>query len=109
MFCKYCGSGLGENVVFCSQCGNALRVQNSFAHWVPLTMSLVAFFIFFGLLGGDYATYEVNMFDWLALFTSAVALVLSFILVPKARLALRVASAIVSGVVAFVALGWIVL
>ena len=107
MFCKYCGAKQEENVPFCNQCGSALRAQNTFVHWVPLTMSLVAMFVFFGMLGGDYAIHEVNFFDWLALFTSAVAFPLSFVLVPRERLGLRVASAIVSGFTVLIALAWV--
>jgi len=107
MFCKHCGAELGEDVPFCSQCGKSLRVPNKSIHWVPMILSTVVFFIFFGILGGDYALREVNIFDHLALFTSAAAIILSIALIPKERMALRVVSICVSGFSAISALGWV--
>ena len=109
MTCRYCGWMLREDAPFCSQCGKSLHVRNekSAAHWIPVIMNIISFFIFFLILGGDAFIYEVNVFDWAALFTSLAALVLSFILVPKERVALRATSATISAVVAFMAFNWI--
>jgi len=60
------------------------------------------------LLGGDPELYEVNVFDYVALATSAIAIVLSVLLVPKERIALRVVSIILASVSTLAALGWIV-
>lgn len=107
MFCKYCGEPLEENVPFCSRCGKSLRVPNKTVHWVPIITVIVSYFLFFLILGGDYVLEEVNFFDYLTLISSFVALVLSIVLVPKERLALRIVSIIASSLLAVSALGWI--
>ena len=108
MFCKHCGTALEGDEAFCSKCGKSLRVPNQTVHWVPLLLSTVVFFVFFGILGGDYTLSEVNIFDHLALITAVVAIILSIATVPKERMALRVTSIAVSCFAAFSALSWVV-
>ena len=108
MFCKHCGADIGEeNVSFCKHCGKSLTVDNQNMHWVPIAITAFSFVVLFGILGGDYYLQEVNIFDWMALIGGVVAAVLSFAIIPKERMTLRVVSIILGVMMALAALSWI--
>jgi len=81
--------------------------EGSSLHWISLVVSVISYFVFFQLLGGEGWLQEVNQFDYLAAIMSFLALFAGIFLIPKRRIALKITSIIISSLVLFWALSWI--
>ena len=107
-FCDHCGLQLiGENTL-CQRCGTT-RAKDSPLHTVPIIITVFAFIVCFGILGGDPEIYEVNLFDYIAGILGLVALVMSIAIIPKRRRALRIISIVLSVLMIVFALGWVLM
>lgn len=109
MFCQHCGNELqsSENE-FCSSCGkaNANVIKKEPIHWLPIWLYVLGLF-FFGVLGGDVLLQEVNIFDYAAAVTWAIAFVLVFQFTPTDRKVLRGFSFALNALGVLSALSWI--
>ena len=92
----------------CGACNTRITVPNSPLHWLSIGLSGLAF-ITFGVLGGDYALNEVNLFDWVTIPIAAAAILVAIVCIPKGRMALKVISIILAAFFLFGSIGWVLI
>jgi len=80
----------------CPSCGG---VKDSPLYCAPISVAVVAYFIFLSM-GGDGFLLEVNVFDYLAALMSVGAFISAFFLIPK-TLSLFVLTMVITGFVAY--------
>jgi len=105
-FCQKCGGTMPADATVCGSCNTRSAVKSHQMQWVALGLNFVAF-IFFGILGGDYATYEVNFFDWLTIPTALAALILAAVF--KGHIVLKIINIIIAAFLFIGAIGWVLM
>jgi len=103
-FCQKCGGTMPADATVCGACNTRSAVKSHQMQWVALGLSFLGF-ITFAFLGGDYATYEVNVFDWLTIPISLGALILAAVF--KGNIVLKVINIIIAGFLLVGSLGWV--
>jgi len=109
MRCKFCGELLARDAMICVSCGKSVNFEGKLTHWASIVCTAVAFFLFYGILGGDPFYEEVNLFDYIAVAFGIIAIALAIIFIPKARAMLRVMSIVLASISTLSAVAWIVL
>jgi len=107
-FCQKCGQSMPGDAKFCGACNTKSAVASTPLQWLSLGFSLIAF-ITFGILGGDYALNEVNIFDWLTIPISLAAIIIALVCIPRERTALKVVSIIIAVLFFIGSIGWVFL
>jgi len=100
-------------------CNAKSRAHKSAVHWLPLGLTLLAFifYAFGGYYHYDYVlgvrVYNYDMpyttvLCYLAIIAAAVALLISVFVIPKTRVVLKVINILLSGIMLFLAVMWVV-
>lgn len=118
MACEKCGGGLPILTSKCSICGDKNKDLKRGAHWATLALvglSLSIYSISGALDYHYYADYVdelglgmLNIFNFLAAIGALAALALAIVYIPRSRPVLKTISIILSGIVTFVTVEWIV-
>ena len=115
VFCRRCAAELPANATRCISCNAKSRAHKRFLHWVPLILTVVAvaFFIFGGYYYVDaMGVHNYNMpyttaLDYLALLVAGIAILLAIVAIPRTRLALKIVSILLSGIMIYLCVDWI--
>jgi len=117
VFCHKCAAELPANSIICSNCDTKSRAHKSIVHWLPIGLSLIA--LIFYMFGGYYYfdttldryNYEMpyaTALDYLSLLLAVAALIVAITVIPRTRVALKVVSILLSGLMLYFAVGWII-
>jgi len=117
VFCHKCAAELPANSIVCSNCDTKSRAHKSIVHWLPIGLSLIAFIFY--MFGGYYYfdttvgehNYEMpyaTALDYLSLLLAIAALIIAVVVIPRTRVALKVVNILLSGLMLYFAIDWII-
>ena len=113
VYCRRCAAELPGNGIRCLVCNTKSSAHKKGVHWLPIPLSIVAFFCWaFGGYyqldrhSGMYVPYTTAL-DFIALALAGIGLIVAVFVIPRTRVALKIISILLSGIMMYFAIDWI--